>query len=323
VTRITLRTRDLPATFGRAAMTIQAASDAAFRKLIAQFVSFSADHLAANAHWGEVVAFGDDNTLTVGMVFQGMEAAQAEAIWRPFLDLVNATPNDYKFIAAPAIHGRAARDYWNAEILRTETGRGFADTRPDAPVINVWFAEENTELGMFVHGFQSVWMPSSLLDKDRQNQLVSALFDASRHFATALHFNKGLAGASADDIAAARDTAMNPAALDSFALAIIAAFDPAAYKDLIAGQKPDLAVARKDAAATRQAGNALRKVAPNGGSYVSESDYFDVDWQQRFFGANYPRLRAVKKKYDPDGLFFVHHGVGSEEWSADGFIRLT
>jgi hypothetical protein len=31
----------------------------------------------------------------------------------------------------------------------------------------------------------------------------------------------------------------------------------------------------------------------------------------------------VKKKYDPDGLFFVHHGVGSEDWSADGFVRLA
>ena len=33
------------------------------------------------------------------------------------------------------------------------------------------------------------------------------------------------------------------------------------------------------------------------------------------------RLRAVKQRYDPDGLFFVHHGVGSEDWSADGFTR--
>jgi hypothetical protein len=31
----------------------------------------------------------------------------------------------------------------------------------------------------------------------------------------------------------------------------------------------------------------------------------------------------VKKKYDPAGLFFVHHGVGSEEWSTDGFTRLA
>jgi hypothetical protein len=31
----------------------------------------------------------------------------------------------------------------------------------------------------------------------------------------------------------------------------------------------------------------------------------------------------VKNLYDPDGLFFVHHGVGSERWSADGFTRLV
>jgi hypothetical protein len=30
----------------------------------------------------------------------------------------------------------------------------------------------------------------------------------------------------------------------------------------------------------------------------------------------------VKQKYDPAGLFFVHHGVGSEHWSADGFERV-
>jgi hypothetical protein len=32
---------------------------------------------------------------------------------------------------------------------------------------------------------------------------------------------------------------------------------------------------------------------------------------------------AIKKKYDPSGLFFVHHGVGTEGWSADGFSRLS
>jgi hypothetical protein len=33
------------------------------------------------------------------------------------------------------------------------------------------------------------------------------------------------------------------------------------------------------------------------------------------------RLLTVKDAYDPDRLFFVHHGVGSELWSADGFMR--
>jgi len=67
----------------------------------------------------------------------------------------------------------------------------------------------------------------------------------------------------------------------------------------------------------------LLRAAPNAGSYVSESDFFEKDWQRSYWGANYPRLAAIKKKYDPDGLFFVHHGVGSEEWSADGFERLA
>ena len=42
---------------------------------------------------------------------------------------------------------------------------------------------------------------------------MDALFAASRHWGIALHFNKGLAGAPADEVTAARDTAINPAAL--------------------------------------------------------------------------------------------------------------
>ena len=65
----------------------------------------------------------------------------------------------------------------------------------------------------------------------------------------------------------------------------------------------------------------LRAIAPDAGSYVSESNYFDPDWREHYWGTNYPRLAAIKAKYDPDGLFTVHHGVGSEAWSDDGFTR--
>ena len=56
-------------------------------------------------------------------------------------------------------------------------------------------------------------------------------------------------------------------------------------------------------------------------AYVSESNYFEPRWQEAFWGANYARLLAVKERYDPEGLFFMHHGPGSERWSADGFTR--
>jgi hypothetical protein len=65
----------------------------------------------------------------------------------------------------------------------------------------------------------------------------------------------------------------------------------------------------------------LAGAAPDGGSYLSESDDFNRDWRRAFWGDNDSRLRDVKAKYDPDGLFFVYNGVGSEGWSADGFER--
>lgn len=58
----------------------------------------------------------------------------------------------------------------------------------------------------------------------------------------------------------------------------------------------------------------LRKLTPDGGAYLNEAVVNEPDWQQSFWGNNYPRLLEVKKKWDPKGLFYVHHGVGSEQW---------
>jgi len=130
-----------------------------------------------------------------------------------------------------------------------------------------------------------------------------------------------LAGAPPEEVAAAKDTAMNPDVLDAFALVIIAGEGKPAFTGIV-GHEPDVNKGRDQAARINKAMDELKKIAPNAGSYVSESDFFEKNWQQSFWGSNYKRLAVVKKKYDPEGLFFVHHGVGSEEWSDDGFTRI-
>jgi FAD/FMN-containing dehydrogenase len=169
-----------------------------------------------------------------------------------------------------------------------------------------------------VHGYESLWMPAALF-RD-QERLADAVYESSRHFQVQFHFNKGLAGAPAEAIAAARDTAVNPAVLDAFALVIIATGVPHANPG-VAGHAPDEGKARADAKAIAAAMEQLRAIVPEAASYSNESNYFERGFQKSYWGANHARLAEVKKKYDPDGLFFVHNGVGSEEWSRDGFER--
>ncbi|MBV8459017.1 MAG: hypothetical protein JO122_20675, partial [Acetobacteraceae bacterium] len=109
VTRLTLRLRELPAVFGVVGVTIRAASDAAFRRLVGQFVSFYSDNLL-NAHWGESVTFEPGNALAVTMVFQGLDRAQARSIWQPFFNWVVGLPKDFTITRPIFIRGAPARD---------------------------------------------------------------------------------------------------------------------------------------------------------------------------------------------------------------------
>lgn len=49
---------------------------------------------------------------------------------------------------------------------------------------------------------------------------------------------------------------------------------------------------------------------------------FEPDWQYAAFGENYPRLRAIKDTYDPEGMLWCRSCVGSEDWVEDADGRL-
>lgn len=345
VSKLTLRTHALPDYFGTANFTINASSDASYRRLIESFVDFYADHLF-NDHWGEQVHVRPDNRLAIRMMSWGLAASQMKAIWKPFLDWVEHT-------SGVSVEGRVvlgslpARHMWDPDWLGAhwpelafppEGSRLTAwfdtalahvmhepvyqpDDRPGAPPGNFWWDGDGGQVCWFIWGYESCWLPASLLSSDHRRGLAAALFAASRDASVELHCNKGIAGAPAEAIAATKDTATNPVVADAFALAIVANGQGPAYPG-IAGHEPSVAEGRKAAQRIRVCMNKLRRIAGNTGSYLAESNYFEKDWQQSYWGDNYARLAAIKQKYDPDGLFYVHNGVGSEAWRDNGFTKV-
>ncbi len=347
VSKMTLRLHDLPEFFGTANFTVKAASDDAYRQLIREFVSFYREHLF-NDHWGEQVHVNPDNSLDIRMVSYGLDTGQAKKVWQPFLDWVARSPHAYSIEGHLTIGSIPARRWWDVqwwkehwpEIAFPNPNRNFLTglfdraltylhwqpvfdvaNRPGAGPNNVWWKGDAGQVGWFIWGFESLWLPASLLENDAQQHLADALFASSRYAGVGLHFNKGLAGGPPDAIARAKDTATNPAVLTAFALAIVGDAQGPAYPG-IPGHEPSVVEGRKAAERVDRCVSQLRALVPDPGSYVSESNYFEKRWQQSYWGSNYPRLAEIKRKYDPDGLFFVHNGVGSEQWSTDGFTRL-
>ena len=348
VSKLTLRVHDLPEFFGVANFTIKAASDDAYRRLIREFVSFYQEHLF-NDHWGEQARVSPDNTLVISMISHGLDTGQAKKVWQPFLDWVARSPHAYSLEGRLVIGSIPARHFWDVQwwkehwpelpfpnpngnrlIALFDHVLGYLhqqpvfdfDHRPGAGPNNAWWNGDAGQVGWFIWGYESLWLPASLLENDAQQRLADALFASSRYSGVELHFNKGLAGAPPDAIAGAKDTAMNPAVLTAFALAIAGDAQGPAYPG-IPGHEPSVVAGRKAAERVDRCMDQLRAIVPNAGSYVSESNYFENGWQHSYWGSNYPRLAEIKRKYDPDGLFFVHNGVGSEQWSADGFTKLT
>jgi FAD/FMN-containing dehydrogenase len=309
VTRLTLATHELPATFGSVRLDVQAHTDEAYRQLLARFIDLYATRLF-NPHWGEQVIVRPDNLLQIRMLFQDLDEDQARAPWQPLIEFLMANRDDYAGAESFAVHAFPARYFWDANFFRRYAPSAVDfDNRPGASTDHFWWISDAAQVGSFWYAFTSVWLPASLLRPQNQHRFVDAWFAASRHWELALQFSKGLAGAPAAAIDAARNTAMNPEVVDAFAWAVCAANGPRAFSG-----SPPTDRARGVAFRSRvtDAMTALRAVAPNAGTYLNECDYFQTDWKEAFWGANYSRLLGIKRRYDPAGLLTVHHGVGSE-----------
>ena len=66
----------------------------------------------------------------------------------------------------------------------------------------------------------------------------------------------------------------------------------------------------------------LIDITPGSGTYMNEANFQQASWKQDFYGSNYPKLRAIKRKYDPRDLFYAVTAVGSDAWSVSDNGRI-
>ncbi|CAF1579770.1 unnamed protein product, partial [Adineta steineri] len=73
-------------------------------------------------------------------------------------------------------------------------------------------------------------------------------------------------------------------------------------------------------------GNILQTIAggSQSGAYMNEADPNEKYWQQKFFGTieNYNKLKSIKNRVDPNGIFVCNKCVGSDDWSDDLNCRI-
>ncbi|PGG99308.1 hypothetical protein AJ79_08576 [Helicocarpus griseus UAMH5409] len=58
----------------------------------------------------------------------------------------------------------------------------------------------------------------------------------------------------------------------------------------------------------------LIAASPNGAAYVNEGNLEEPNWQEAYWGFKYPRLYELKKKWDPEHVFYARTTPGTEAW---------
>jgi hypothetical protein len=66
----------------------------------------------------------------------------------------------------------------------------------------------------------------------------------------------------------------------------------------------------------------IDSLTPGLGAYINEANFKEPKWQSVLYGNNYDKLKSIKKKYDPSGLWYGRTAVGSDDWAERSDGRL-
>ena len=313
-THMTLLAHPEPTISGWISGPITAKSDAAFVELLERYVEFAGTTLI-DPTWGEGVILNPDygmatefdrglNVMQVGSTFLDISTDAAEAAWEPFLAPLKARPSD--FSVDVHFSQQPFKNRWHPT-----TNEAIFDNRRNAPMGYFWWKGNASEVAAYWGAYDGRGVPWSMTQGANAKTLAQGLFDASRTSLILWQTNKALYGEHPEAKERDLTTSINPAVFDNVAFITVGAWKQGKYPG-IKGHEPSKAESQAQYDGVMAASAAVHRVTPGGGSYSNEGNYFQDNWQQEFWGANYDRLLRVKKKYDPTNLFTVHKGVGSE-----------
>ena len=268
-------------------------------------------------------ASGPSNVLAIAMVFQGLDQQQAEATWRPFLDWVAGSPQDFSIESGPLILGRAgaallgrrrcSRTLPGLVIARRPPGRARRQRVLGGRPGRGRAGPARLPIGLAARGAAADGPARASRRRAVRGE------PALGRVAACQQGPGGRARRGASPPPATRRS-IRPCSTPS-RWRSAAAEGPPAYPG-VAGHEPDLATARSARRRDRpghgraaQAGAARRLLRV--GEQLLRAGLAASRSGARTMRGCWPS----RTRYDPDGLFFVHHGVGSERWSADGFVR--
>ena len=230
------------------------------------------------------------------MVFQGLDQRQAEASGARSSIGSPRSPQDFSLVSRAVRSSACRRGTSGIPTFLKQHPRPRARRRPPGRARGQYvLGGRSGQAGQVLHGYQSAWLPASLLQTDAQRRLADALFAATRHWGVSLHVNKGLAGAPAEAIDGRQGHGDEPGGARRLRAASSAA--PRGRRPIPASpatsptSRPRAAHARGDRPGHgRAAQAACRTPAPTSRRATSSS----ADWQRSFWGTNYARLLGRK-----------------------------
>lgn len=181
----------------------------------------------------------------------------------------------------------------------------------------------STQYPTFLSSYEVLWktgswnvsdynLGSRLIPRDLATQNTEAVVDAIRYISSQTLIS-GVSYNLSHSVSSPDDVAVNPQfrrALFSLTLGT-----PVDYTDWAATKAAQDKI-------TNDFIPALERITPNGAAYLSEADFQEPNFQQTFYGNNYGRLLDIKRKYDPNDIFYAKTAVGSDKWAENAEGRL-